>query len=45
MLVNILTMHRTVPTTKNYPAPNVDSAEVEKPLDSGYIWRGERESV
>lgn len=32
MLLNIL--HRTVPTTNNYPVQNVNSAEIEKPCST-----------
>lgn len=30
-------MHRTAPTTKNYLAPNIDSAEVAKPWSKAYV--------
>ena len=30
-----LMMHRTVPTTKKYLSPNVNSAKVKKPCDGG----------
>lgn len=33
MLLNII-QHRTAPTTKNCPTPNVNSAEAEKPQSS-----------
>lgn len=32
ILLNILTTCRTAPTPKKYPAQNINSAEVEKPL-------------
>lgn len=30
-------MHRAAPATKNYPAHNVRSAEVEKPCTEGHL--------
>ena len=37
-----LTMHRTVPTTKDYPGQSVNSANVEEEERRGWgSWRGE----
>ena len=32
------TMHRRLPTTKIYSAPNINSAEVEKPYPKLEMW-------